>query len=227
MSTLIRTSTSEGYTEALGRGVGRALRSGDVVRLVGDLGAGKTTLVRAVAAGLGVEPGMVSSPTYVIVNQYPTGSAAARERGIVEIVHADAYRLGSPEDLDSVGWDRLVEERSLAARAGSVMLVEWPERIAGALPPPERCGVITIRAIDEHSRGLAIAMPESWSARPEAALLIEREPVRCPITREWVEPTNPAYPFASERAKMADLGKWFGGGYRISRDAGPDELEGA
>lgn len=224
MPSISRTSTGEEYTAALARGLALGLRSGDVVRLEGDLGAGKTTFVRAAAQAMAVDPGAVSSPTFVIVNQYPARGPAAVERGITEVVHVDAYRLHSPEDLDSVGWDALVDP-SGAARAGSVMLVEWPGRIAAALPPAERCAVVKFEVLDERSRRIVAELPESWGDRPETALLIERAPVRCPITGEWVEPTRPSYPFASERARMADLGKWFGGGYRISREAGPDDLE--
>jgi len=220
--TIRRTSISDEYTGALGRALGLLLRSGDAARLVGDLGAGKTTLVRAIATGLGADAGLVSSPTFVIVNQYPAGEAG-RERGIAEVVHVDAYRLNSPDDLDSVGWDRLTQGASV--RAGNVMLVEWPERIDAALPPEDSCLVVKIRARGEHEREIDLQIPASWQDRPEAALLAEREPKRCPITGRWVEPTRATYPFASDKARMADLGKWFGGSYSISREARPEEFE--
>jgi len=222
---ITRISTSEEYTAALGRGVASVLRSGDVVRLEGELGAGKTTLVRAIAAGLGADAGLVSSPTFVIVNQYPVRGDAVRARGIDDVVHVDAYRLVSAEDLDSVGWDELTDEGTRGARTGSVMLIEWPERIDAALPARGVTGVVRMRAIDEGSRHIEIELPDAWSGRPEVAALAERQPIRCRITGEWVDPTCESYPFANDRAKMADLGKWFGGGYRISREARPDELE--
>src|SRR6185436_10389192 len=68
---LSRTSPCEDYTLALGRGLASLLRPGDVIALHGELGAGKTTLVRAIAQGLRIDPRLVSSPTFVLVNQYP------------------------------------------------------------------------------------------------------------------------------------------------------------
>ncbi len=220
-----RQSSNEGQTAAVGRAIARLLRSGDVVRLEGELGAGKTTLVRAVAAGLGVDPGLVSSPTFVIVNQYPV--RVPGRAGLDEVVHVDAYRLTTAEDLESVGWDRLTDAGTRGARAGSVMLVEWPERVEGALPRRDACLVVGLRATGETAREVTLEIPGAWKDRPEAALIAEREPVRCRVTGVWVDPASPTYPFADERAKMADLGRWFSGSYRISRDAGPDELEGA
>lgn len=222
-----RTTASEDQTAALGKGLARLLRSGDVVLLEGQLGAGKTALVRAIATALGADPGIISSPTYVIVNQYPLKGPAALERSLEELVHVDAYRLHHDGDLESAGWDRLVDADTRAARPGSAMAIEWPDRIAAALPARDACLLIELRATDPTSRTIDITIPAAWTDRPEAALLAERAPVRCRITGAWVDPTNPHYPFADERAKMADLGRWFSGSYRLSREAGPDELEGA
>src|SRR5690349_20654727 len=99
-----RRSTSPEYTQALGRSLARVLAPGDVILLEGDLGAGKTTFVRALASGLGIDPGTVSSPTFVMVNQYRPAAP-----GSPELVHVDAYRLRSPDDLDSLGWDQFFD----------------------------------------------------------------------------------------------------------------------
>ena len=95
-------------TEAFGEAIGRMLRPGDLVVLTGPLGAGKTTLTRGIAAGLGVR-GPVQSPTFVLARTHPSlvGSAP--------LVHVDAYRLGSPRELDDLDID--VD--------GSVVVVEW------------------------------------------------------------------------------------------------------
>jgi tRNA threonylcarbamoyladenosine biosynthesis protein TsaE len=72
-------------TQAFGESMGRALRAGDFLGLCGELGSGKTTLVRAIARGAGVTPGEVSSPTFAILNRY--------QGGALVVHHADLYRL--------------------------------------------------------------------------------------------------------------------------------------
>jgi len=95
---------------ALGRRLAAVLRPGDLVVLSGDLGAGKTTLVQGIGAGLGVR-GPITSPTFVIARVHPslTGGPA--------LVHADAYRLGSPAEVDDLDLDASLET--------SVTVVEW------------------------------------------------------------------------------------------------------
>lgn len=107
-------------TLALGERLGRLLAAGDFVGLVGDLGAGKTLFVRGVARGLGVAPGQVQSPTFTLVNSYGGGR--------VPLHHADLYRLANLDELYATGYFDLLE-------GAGAMLVEWPERIAGAMPP--------------------------------------------------------------------------------------------
>jgi tRNA threonylcarbamoyladenosine biosynthesis protein TsaE len=105
-------------TERLGHEIGTMLRAGDVVVLSGPLGAGKTVLARGIAAGLGVR-GTVTSPTFVIAREHPPGP-----RGVA-LVHADAYRLGSLEELDDLDLDT-----DLLAAA---VVVEWGEGMAERL----------------------------------------------------------------------------------------------
>lgn len=101
-----------------GERFGRAARAPLVVTLAGDLGAGKTTLAQAICRGYGVaEP--VTSPTYAIVHEYQAPASP--------VYHLDLYRLERPDELTNVGWDEIVAARAL-------VLVEWPERAAGALP---------------------------------------------------------------------------------------------
>ncbi len=99
----VEVDSADGMVE-LGRLLGMRLRAGDLVILTGDLGAGKTTLMRGVGQGLGVR-GAVTSPTFVIARRHPS------EVGGPALVHADAYRLGSAaefEDLDLDGDDAVV-----------------------------------------------------------------------------------------------------------------------
>ncbi len=109
---------SAAETEAAGRAFAKALSRGDVVACFGDLGAGKTAFARGVAAGLGCK-GRVTSPTFTIVNEYD---------GPLPLFHFDMYRLGGEDDLFDIGWEDYLSR-------GGVCLVEWSERIAGALPP--------------------------------------------------------------------------------------------
>lgn len=103
---------------ALGRRVGQLARPGDLVVLTGDLGAGKTTLTQGIGAALGVD-GTVLSPTFVI--------ARVHRGGRMPLVHVDAYRLGSVDEVDDLDLD--------AALGDSLTVVEWGEGLVEALAP--------------------------------------------------------------------------------------------
>ncbi|MFI2754296.1 tRNA (adenosine(37)-N6)-threonylcarbamoyltransferase complex ATPase subunit type 1 TsaE [Cellulomonas sp. P22] len=110
-------------TRALGRELARVLRAGDLVVLTGDLGAGKTTLTQGIGAGLGVR-GQVASPTFIIARVHPPLAAVDGARGPA-LVHVDAYRLGSLEEVDALDLDASLEE--------SVTVVEWGEGLVEGL----------------------------------------------------------------------------------------------
>ena len=115
--TVVTRSAEE--TMAFGRRLGRLLEAGDVVALTGPLGSGKTTLTKGLAEGLGVEePRWVTSPTFVLVREYP---------GRVPVYHVDAYRLNGAADAEALGVDELFF-------GDGVTIVEWADRIAPALP---------------------------------------------------------------------------------------------
>src|SRR5207244_7315569 len=99
-------------TCAVAEKLARSLEPGAFVLLHGDLGAGKTVFVRGLAAGLGVDPDSVSSPTFVLVQQY---------RGQIPLVHADLYRLDGAAAVDDLGLEDLC--------SGAVVAVEWAERM--------------------------------------------------------------------------------------------------
>lgn len=107
---------------AEGEAVGRALPSGSVVTLEGDLGAGKTTMAQAIARGLGVTL-PATSPTYALVHRY------RGRRG--PVFHLDCYRLSSTDEAADVDWEGVLRE-------GDAVLVEWPERVGPWLPAPTR-----------------------------------------------------------------------------------------
>lgn len=112
----LRTRDAE-ETRAFGERLGRLLAPNDVVCLSGELGAGKTVLAQGIAAGLGVEE-PVSSPTFALLQEYA---------GRVPVYHLDAYRIASPDELIDLGFPELWQ-------AGGVIMIEWPERLAAALP---------------------------------------------------------------------------------------------
>lgn len=110
-------------TERLGGRLAATRPARAVVYLEGDLGAGKSSLARAMLRALGVT-GTVRSPTYTLIERYPL-SEGGLDAG--EAVHLDLYRIADPEELDFLGLDALAAEAVL-------WLVEWPERGAGTLP---------------------------------------------------------------------------------------------
>lgn len=105
-------------TAAFGRQIGKHLPAGMVVALVGPLGAGKTTLVRAIAQELGVDPGLVASPTFALVHEYP---------GRLPVYHFDVYRLPDIKSFVDLGIDEYFQ-------GPGVSLIEWADRVKSALP---------------------------------------------------------------------------------------------
>ena len=134
----VRTGTthSEEETAALAHAIAATLRAGDVVLLWGDLGAGKTAFVRGLAAGLGLDPDEVSSPTFTLVHEYRGGR--------LTLYHADLYRLdrAAPDDL---GLEQM--------GADGVLAIEWPDRLMHAIPGAI---AVTIETVDESTRRITI-----------------------------------------------------------------------
>lgn len=113
--------------EAFGRRIAARLRPGDVVALSGGLGAGKTTLARAIVAALGHE-GEVPSPTFTIVETYDPPAVR------LPLVHADFYRLERPGEADELGLDDY--------REGAALIAEWPENVGGFAHEPGCLGIL-------------------------------------------------------------------------------------
>lgn len=216
-------------TAAFALGLAHVVRGGDVVALSGDLGAGKTTLVRDLARALGVPDHLVHSPTFVMVNQYPIRPGTTNS---ARLVHIDAYRLHGSDELDTLGWDTFIDlgttdasGRPLAAHADAIVVIEWAQRLSDSLPTGERLARVGLVATSEDSREVTLDLPDAWLARPGVKELLERDPTRCRVTRKWVSPTSPTYPFADDRARMADLGKWFGEGFTVARELESEDLD--
>lgn len=112
-------TTSPVHTLSLGRAIAELLEPGDFVSLQGELGAGKTTLAQGLARGLGVAAETpVTSPTYTLLNIYPTR---------IPLYHFDLYRLGGDDDALAAGFDEYFS-------GNGICLVEWPERLTSLLP---------------------------------------------------------------------------------------------
>ncbi len=135
---------SEEETGRMGRAIAEIVEPGTVIGLVGPLGAGKTRLVRAIAEALGVEPEAISSPTFVLIQEYD---------GRLPVYHFDTYRLPSPTAFEDLGaadyWDE------------GVSLVEWADRVACLLPPDR--WTITLEPTGPATRRARIEPPPSRS----------------------------------------------------------------
>ena len=153
-------------TRGFGRALAAILRAGDLVVLTGDLGAGKTTLTQGLGAGLHIR-GQVASPTFIIAREHPPVPRPDGSLGPA-LVHVDAYRLGSLDEVDALDLDASLDE--------AVTVVEWGEgwveglaadrlevtlqRPRGAQAPDDDPAggerVVTVRAVGERWDGVAI-----------------------------------------------------------------------
>jgi tRNA threonylcarbamoyl adenosine modification protein YjeE len=142
-------------TERLGEVIARLLRAADVVLLVGDLGAGKTTLVRGLVRGLGGQD-KVTSPTFTLRHEYATTPA---------LTHVDCWRLAEPDELDDLGLDEVLAD-------GGALVIEWGE-FADFRFGSAALHVALTDADGGRSRVARLDLaPSAWSGR-EASLLAE------------------------------------------------------
>lgn len=140
-------------TEALGARIAAGLGTGDAVALHGDLGAGKTTLARAILRVLGVTES-VPSPTFTLVQTYETPGLVVR--------HYDLYRIQNPCEVDELGLEDALEE--------GAALIEWPENAEGRLPGDALHVVLTTTG--PGSRRADIAGPARWASHLMSAALV-------------------------------------------------------
>ena len=134
-----RVTRSAAETEDVAAELGRGFRGGEVVLLSGELGAGKTAFVRGLARGIGVDPGEVASPTFVLLTTYP---------GPLDLHHADLYRLEGADADRELGLDELPGARG-------VLAVEWAERLRAV--PWTRVWRVALEHAGEDARRLTVA----------------------------------------------------------------------
>jgi tRNA threonylcarbamoyladenosine biosynthesis protein TsaE len=112
-------SNSVEQTIEIGRSIGRSLQGGEVIALIGQLGTGKTHLVKGIARGLEIDESAVNSPTFTLINEY---------EGRLPLYHIDAYRLDKPQQLAELGFDEL-------CGTPNVTLVEWADLVWPTVEP--------------------------------------------------------------------------------------------
>lgn len=134
---MTRVTRSEAETMAVASELASTLKAGDVILLSGHLGAGKTAFVRGLAAGLGIDPAEVSSPTFTIVHEYRGGR--------LTLYHADLYRLDRTATED-IGLEEM------GVRDG-VLAIEWPDRLTHAL---SNARAVSLKVIDDVTREIVV-----------------------------------------------------------------------
>jgi tRNA threonylcarbamoyladenosine biosynthesis protein TsaE len=152
MITISREWPNLDATEQFGRQLGRLLFPGAVIGLVGQLGAGKTHLTRAIAEGLGVQnPAAVSSPTFVLIQEYP---------GPIPLYHFDTYRLRDTREFLELGSEEYLF-------GDGVCVLEWADKVADALPAD--CLIIRLTVLSETARSIELS-----STGPKMAALLDQ-----------------------------------------------------
>ena len=141
---------SAAETEALGRRLASSLAAGDCILLEGQLGAGKTVFVKGLAAGLGLAPEAVDSPTYVLVQTY----VLLPDRPIRRLHHVDLYRLNHSAELDEIGLEELLSEPD------AVTAIEWPKDLLDRrLSPATPVWMVTFEVLDQTRRRIVVSPP--------------------------------------------------------------------
>lgn len=148
---LVLDSTSAEHTRGIGTRLGGLLRSGDVVLLGGDLGAGKTTMTQGIARALGIKE-QVTSPTFTLLHAYDS------QPGEPRLLHADLYRLDHLQEVIDLGLPELIDD-------GTVVVIEWGEQAVPVLLPDYLEVRIEFGDADDARRLLLRAVGARWTAR--------------------------------------------------------------
>lgn len=219
-------------TRKAGEVIAHHCRAGDLIALMGELGAGKTQLVKGLARGLGLDEHAVASPTFVMVQEYhePAGKRRTAGDGLV-LVHVDAYRVRSLEELESMGWQPGALRAGGEMRRGAVVALEWADRLGELLG--EDYLQIELAHEEPDCRSICMIGFESWAERlrdlgAELDRVVQRPQkdwAKCPICSKPASPHTAEFPFCSRQCKMIDLGRWLDGRYVISRPIEQRDLE--
>ncbi len=202
-----RLTHSAEETMGLAAGLAQGFRGGEFIALCGDLGAGKTCFVRGLARGLRLDARAVSSPTFVIMHEYESAAPDGRPA----LIHIDAYRLGGAAELEGIGWEEVLERRD------AVIALEWPQRVGEALPADRIDVSLEHRGGEERLIRIEARGRATIGGALRAGIKAARRP--CPVCRLEVDADSETFPFCSQRCRLADLHRWMGGAYRVSRAA--------
>jgi len=143
-------SQSVEQTITFGEQLAKHLQAGDWVTLDGELGAGKTHLIRGIAQGMGADGHAVASPTFVLMHEYEP-----EDLDKPLLIHIDAYRLKHSSDLINLGWSDVADE--------AVMMIEWASKVSDALPSDRL--QITLRHVNDHTREIELTGYGKWEDR--------------------------------------------------------------
>jgi tRNA threonylcarbamoyladenosine biosynthesis protein TsaE len=225
-------------TMALGKAVAKTARGGDLVALIGELGSGKTQFVKGIATGLGLDPAVICSPTYVLVHEHEleqTSEARSADDALAVLMHIDAYRLDTAGDLASIGWDAEFSNAASDVRQNLLVVVEWADRLAqvpGAIGPDRlevhlSHGSESMRLIECHCFGYwCDRMPRLYEAFDQlTASPANTEAYACPTCAKLIDAQAGTFPFCSKRCRQADLNRWLRGEYKISRPIEESDLD--
>ena len=137
-------------TERLGRAIGQVLRGGEVIALTGELGAGKTCMVRGIAQGVGLSSEEVSSPTFTIIQEYASHPS---------IVHVDLYRLNDPSEIEDIGLSSYFD-------TNHVVIIEWADRAKKIQLPNDRL-ILELSHAGHYSRWMKL---QAFGVKSQALL---------------------------------------------------------
>ena len=141
MEKVVKTASPQ-ETQSLGETLGKKMKQGDVIALIGDLGTGKTCLTQGIARGIGIAPNdVVSSPSYILINEY---------NGNIPIYHIDLYRIETYEEIADLGLSEYIN-------GDGICIIEWADRMEEDLP--DTCTKIYLTWEDENTRSITIQHP--------------------------------------------------------------------